>query len=476
MRSQQEKARRRQDEKARDVKLALTDEKHAMSKAFFEISTTKKLEARAKQEMLERVQREQEVSLLRRRQELSDLYNFERETWDAEVLNNVESVEDRKKKMMDRAYALREKREKERLEFVKQCYDNQWRDACDDARTLDSKAMVAWVDAQNQEQIQEKNREMEELAAAENQWIESNKMHNEKLDDIEREKNELRAKAAKDLEDGLQKQMEENERLLTDELERIRIESEKELRECRAAIAAEEAKQLKLKEDAVKNGRDVFLFNEKYKDARKEEEALERMQEARLLAYHMRKEAAEIATEEAKKQANKKAAQMYRKYLEEMMIKDAEDNTGLDEIRKREENKIWDARDAMLQARQDARDYLMKTVVEGNQEMIALKKQQLLQEKENANIYSNQFLQDAAEGVAREKAEIQRRRMVAEENNQKLIEQIEFRRQQIEQAKQDQYLETKRMEHIEKLHRQKLTEQAGKVRLAFPVSQTKWYT
>ena len=41
-----------------------------------------------------------------------------------------------------RAHLLKEQRESERQRFVQEMYDKQWRDACDDARTLDSNAVV----------------------------------------------------------------------------------------------------------------------------------------------------------------------------------------------------------------------------------------------------------------------------------------------------------------------------------------------
>lgn len=39
---------------------------------------------------------------------------------------------------------------------MQECYDRQWRDACDDARTLDSKANTNWITAQRWQQVAEK--------------------------------------------------------------------------------------------------------------------------------------------------------------------------------------------------------------------------------------------------------------------------------------------------------------------------------
>lgn len=270
--------------------------------------------------------------------------------------------------------------------------------------------------------------------------------------------------------------MEEGSKRLDEHIERSRQEAEQEINECREALAAEAALQQKLKQDSYLAGKEVLKFNEKYKSVRRDEEALERKQDTQLLNYALRKEREAIAEEEAKRQGQKEAAQLYRKYLEEMMIKDAEDNSGLDEVRKAEENKIWKARDDVLKAREDARKYLMKLVDEGRQEQISSKRQQLLKEKEDEKIYSQRFLIDASEGLAKEKSDLYRRREAAEANNRILNEQIALRRQQQEQEKQEEYLSNKHMERIEKLHKQKLKEQAGNVRTNFPVSSVKWYT
>ena len=59
---------------------------------------------------------------------------------------------------MAKAYQLRDKREAERQSAVQAKYDQQWRDACDDARTLDSKAMTIHMNKLRLQQIEEKKR------------------------------------------------------------------------------------------------------------------------------------------------------------------------------------------------------------------------------------------------------------------------------------------------------------------------------
>jgi hypothetical protein len=94
-----------------------------------------------------------------------------------------------------------------------------------------------------------------------------------------------------------------------------------------------------------------------------------------LLRFALTKEREQQEAEEAKKYANRQAAKEYRRYLEEQMIRDAGDAAHLDEMRKAEEEKVWKARDDALNARQAARDYLMKMVDEGRQEQIKSKQE-----------------------------------------------------------------------------------------------------
>lgn len=45
-------------------------------------------------------------------------------------------------RIIERAYALRDAREEQRRKIVEEKYNQQWRDACDDVRAMDSKALA----------------------------------------------------------------------------------------------------------------------------------------------------------------------------------------------------------------------------------------------------------------------------------------------------------------------------------------------
>ena len=478
MASQGQKAlesRRRQEDIARAMQASLTDHARCLAKADFENSTTRKLEQRTKNERFQSMQRDAELNLLSRRQQLADLYNYERDAWKEECLQKVETVEERKNRIMERAHKLRNERENSRMEYVRKCYDDQWRDACDEARALDSQAMLQWVKEERLKRINDNIKGYDKTD--EEKRIEREfEANNAKLDKAEKDKWDYMINSAKENQELLFKQMDENFKRNVEKLERTKREDEAEIAEVKEALAKEAALERKLKEDAHARGKATQDYNAQFMGVRREEEELERRQDKQLLAYALRKEREQIASEEAKKEGQKQAALQYRKYLEELMKKEAEDNTELDAVRLAEEMKIWKARDKVLQDREDARHYLMQQVDQGRQEQIRFRKEREAKEKQDEKIYSRKFLEDAAEGVARENAEAAHRRRIAQENNVHLMSQIESRRQRSALEKQEEYLANKHMERIERLTKEKLEKQAGKVRTNFPLSSIKWYS
>ena len=61
--------------------------------------------------------------------------------WKETLKSSLEvTPEERMERIRTRAYDLNAKREAERKEFVEECNERQWRDACGDLRAFDSKA------------------------------------------------------------------------------------------------------------------------------------------------------------------------------------------------------------------------------------------------------------------------------------------------------------------------------------------------
>lgn len=72
---------------------------------------------------------------------------------------------------MEKAYELREARQREKERLIEDCYDRQWRDACDDARTLDSVALTTFMNNQRLQQIEDKVRTKQRISEEENSFL-----------------------------------------------------------------------------------------------------------------------------------------------------------------------------------------------------------------------------------------------------------------------------------------------------------------
>lgn len=369
---------------------------------------------------------------------------------------------------MEKAHALRDRREKERRQYVSNMYEERWREECDDVRDLDGKALSVFMATERQKQVADKMVRDKENAENENAFYAAWEKQLEQmaaLDDAKKEK--AKSNNMKTF-DGLKEQISQREAAKQKHYDIAMAEAEAEIAECNAAIAAEEEKERKRKQDAIDRGKEVLAFNAKYKDFAEENRRIEAEQDKQLLEHALELERARIASEKQKAKAGADAAKQYRQYLQEMMIKEAEDNGEVDEINRREAEKIWKARDDALQARQDARDYLMKLVNEGRAEQIAYKNKMEDQEKEQGRVFAQKFMTDIAEGVAKDRAEAEARRQKNVSNQAKLQEQIDERKHADLLSQQEKFLDNKRMQHIENLHQQRLAKQGGVVKTFYP--------
>ena len=459
--------RRKVEDRIIAMEHSIKDSATTLQKAHFETTTTAKIERRQKAEMLQKLQDEGKYELYYRRQNLAALYNYELENWQQEVLSKEETIEERKARIMKKAYKLRDEREAVRAAFVEQAYKRQWRDSNDDSRTLNSDALTKYMAEERQQQIRDK------VAAAAEGGINETAF----LAEWQRQ---LDAAAAKDkakldyrhnqnmiTSKGIKEQIEYNNlqrQIMYDNTQR---EAEEEIRFVQQVIADEKARIDKKKADAFQTGKDILKYNAHFKDIKALREQRDAEQDKFLLDHALEKERSEINAEKEKKRAAGEAAKKYTEYLKMMMVKEAEDTGYVDEMNRREAEKVSKARDDALQAREDARKHLMTLVKEGRVEQIKYKQDLVSKEKEADRIYASKFADDIAEGKLIDARAAEERRAKAMDNSIKLRSQIQKREEMKVLLKQDEFLAEKRMVHMEKMHKARLAQQAGDVRLDY---------
>lgn len=460
-------AKKLQEEASRDMRAAIEADDKVKRIADFEIQTTKKIETKQAQKRFNELNGQRMSGLMERRRILAEIYNRELNGWREEVLLKVESVEERKARIMERAYKLRDAREASRKGYIEDCYNRQWREACDDARTLDSGAMSMWVGKERKAQIDNNQVLRGEAAEQEAVWVENWKKQLAEIDAKEDGKGDFKKQMEMETQEDIRRQMEKNYALRESLKVAKRNEDIAEIAECRAAIAEEDAKQAARRQRAVDVGIATAAYNAANAGHVGAKTAQEKEHDSILLAYSLRKEAAEKAVEQKKKDDAKAAAQEFRMYLQEQMVKDAEDDGALDAMREAEARKVYKQREDALNAREEARATLMRSVMAGREEQIQAKMDAISKARQEEIDYAKTFIQDAKDGMAREGNEAAIRREANELNQNRLNEQIERRRLLKEREQQEVYLADKQMERMERLHKQKLTSQAGNLRLHF---------
>lgn len=83
--------RKKNEAAYKEMELASKGDKQIFQIANFEQTTTAKIEQRLKNERIEAKRKEYEESLLDRKKQLADLYNYEINLWRSEVLAKVET-------------------------------------------------------------------------------------------------------------------------------------------------------------------------------------------------------------------------------------------------------------------------------------------------------------------------------------------------------------------------------------------------
>ena len=98
----------------------------------------------------------------RRHNLIHNLYEKEKKEWEHQItksmITNQLSIESKIEKIRQKAHDLKTSREERRQSFAKECYDRQWRDSCDEARTNNSKAITEKLLHDRKKALSEKKR------------------------------------------------------------------------------------------------------------------------------------------------------------------------------------------------------------------------------------------------------------------------------------------------------------------------------
>jgi len=384
------------------------------------------------------------------------------------------TLEARKASLRERAYALQARNEVTRQALVQSCLDRQWRDGCDSARLLDGQALQRLMTEAQRQQLVEKQVRLEQNAKEDAVFHAQIERHVQHLDEVERRKQALQAQQKRETVATLETQIALGQAGHQRAKVLQAVADAEELAQIAADLQREEERAEARRQAAWAEGQDVRAFNDRrlaLVRARAEEE---RQQDLALLEHAMAQEAKAAAREQGKDAKAQAEARMYRKYLEELMQKDAEDERAVDAVRQEKEEEVWEQREAMLQARREKSERLWQQVDAGRREQLRCKALAGEKEAEEGAREVEEWKMKLAAGVEEERRAQEARRAAVIENQEVLQQQVELRRRRGRWEKQQEYLRVKHMEREEAALVQRQKEQAGIARTHFPLCSGKW--
>ena len=398
-----------------------------------------------------------------RRQHLAQMLAAENEQYAQEILSMAETPDDVKSRMEARAKQLKDARENERVKYVEDMNYRKWRAGCDDLRDADSKNFLLACHLERDKQVLEKlgRKELEER-------------ENMLFDALWEEQRQARVKMDEEQEETLAAKLSNVQVVMADQLNQLRarkeedariLEQEAELQKELWMLANEEErrKAVEAAEAAFVRNQELQRFNVEKLKEREEALRIERELDLAFLDAVLTKEAAQEAMENAKKAAYAEAAAQYRKHLMALMVKEADDNAVLDQMRADEFEKAWGKRVEVWAREQDARERLMAHVMEERRRQIDEKYGRLEREKEEEMSDRQRLVEDLERGAGLDVAHIERRTLFQEENDRIIKAQVREKQMRAERATLMEQRERRALEIAEQQYQQRLAAEKNRM-------------
>ncbi len=384
------------------------------------------------------------------------------------------TLEERKAALKARAYALKARNEAARQAYVQTCYDRQWRDACDDVRLLDGKALQHYMTQVQRAQLVDQSARRTQKAQDEAALDARMDRHMQTWEEAEQARQALRRQATQDTVATLEAQMAEAEAHKRQLRATQAAEDAEELAAIAADLAREDAQAEVRKRQAKAVGDAFRMSGEAHAEQQRRLAEAQRQQDLALLQHALAEGRKAEAAEHGQKEKAQAQMRLYKQYLEVLMQKDAEDEAAMDAVRHAKEEEVWQQRDAMLQARRDKSQALWRQVDQGRQEQLHLKAVAQAEEAMRQAALVEEWKAEVARGLEDDRRAQGKRQAAVRENNTVLEQQRQERRRREALEAQQEYLLFKHMQKEEADHARRKQEQAGVLRLHYPLCSGKW--
>lgn len=410
------------EQKARDYqdrlnKLGVKEDQHFSALTAWTAKSEAKVKSTVIKKRFEDLKARREADLDQRRMRLAEKLLDEDARLKQELVSMQETPEERRAKLAARARELANRREEERQAVAQKLYEQAFAENCDVLRTTQSKRILYRT-------LEERTAQIESKMAAKIMEEEEKRMYHE-MNEQERLKSEQRymddKRRQREAREATNKILDEQVRLVNaqrSDAKEARLQEIKEMRALWDKMAEEAAREEAMELERMRKlAADLAEFNLLKQSEMSEKDRKERELDLKILQEALAREADDEGREQAARAKRIADAQHYREQLARMMHEDAEDDAERDAMIQRVFDEQQAKYDAVLAAREEARRKLMEEVHLIRQEQIMEKHQrrqaeldEILREREQFALEEERFgkMEAQKRSEARKKALLQK--------------------------------------------------------------------
>ena len=380
------------EDKIRNYKSYIVDDKYLRQIAHWENTTTASLYKNREQEEINSLKNQKEIFLNMRRNKLSNLLKKEYEQYHQELMNNMDTPEHQRQMMEEKLNKLKQMKEQERLKFVELQKEKIFYNDNEEVRKHDNEYNTIKTCFAQEDQMIDKMKRRYNNYLEEKAFDDINKI--DYLKKVEREKKEEQERIRKNKElneyrDFQRKQEMEN-------LERINELNKLEKERLKKQWEIDEQNELKEKiykrELNKKVNEDIEYYNKIEKQKRDEKEKIEKEQDKKMISEIVKKERALDEIDRMEKLKKKDELLQNAKFLQYKMKLKKEEEEWMDKLADEERERQYQKEQNQWLKEQAARIELMKEVYKSRAEEIMRKKN--LEEKEKQELIKEREILD----------------------------------------------------------------------------------
>ena len=330
--------------------------------ANWEVKTAKRIETNRAVTYFNKMKAEAEERLTERRKRLAAKLSKEQAQYEIEVENSFETAEERAARLATRALQLKAERAARMKKASEDARFRQFRNSCDELRGKDKQIVAGLINEYRMNQIKMKEdaaaqKEIDDMAFAKRFHAEADKKKEiEDAEIAERARKNAEVKGILDQQVSEKKMVEEWHKKKAKERDQIDIAKWEE--ENKAAAKENRMRRVRAFEAYKK----VMLENKAIEEKKATWGDADAEHTKWLLAEAIRKENEDIAREREVKERVRRDAMDYQRQLEQQMIKEMQDDSELERIRREDVEKTWKKREDQWAREAAARAALLKEV------------------------------------------------------------------------------------------------------------------